>query len=355
MQLLAKWINPVQSGMVGLDIGSGSVKLLGLRPSSSGWTATCAAWSDIEPTEDKAQRHSHTLKAIQACFSEVPAQFARYAVCGLSGPDAAVRGFAFPKMPEDETEKAVKFEAQQVCPMDMRNSVLDYQLMHSVGTDEESQKKHSGILVAGTEQAVNERCRLVKEAGAKTVLVDADGLAALNCLSELENLDDYRTLALIDMGRLFTNVIVLGSNGLPFVRDLNTGSDALIEQICQAAGRDAETVRNCLWGRTNEPMPDDILMAIHHAVRPLIMSINETLRFYANQEKGTFAEKVFLCGGAALVRPLAELLGEALPTNVTVFDPFQTIRVDAAVTGAQMLKTRGPAFVVAAGLAMRTV
>lgn len=57
MQLLDKWLNPAQSGVVGLDIGSGAVKLLALRSTSSGWTAVCAAWSVVEPSDDKAQQH----------------------------------------------------------------------------------------------------------------------------------------------------------------------------------------------------------------------------------------------------------------------------------------------------------
>ena len=278
MQLLKKWINPVQSGLVGLDIGSGAVKLLALRSSSSGWTAACAAWSEIEPTEDKSQRQAHTREAIRTCLSAVPAQSARYAVCGLSGPDAAVRGFSFPMMPGDAMEQAVRFEAQQVCPMDMRHSVLDYQLMQTLDKDENAAAKQSGILVAGTEQAIGERCRMVKDAGGKVVLMDADGLAALNCLSELENLDRCRTAALIDIGRHFTNVILLGSNGLPFVRDLNTGSQSLIEEVCGATGRDAETVRAALWDAAETPIPEDVLSALYQAARPLIVSITETLK-----------------------------------------------------------------------------
>ena len=355
MQLLKKWINPVQRGLVGLDIGSGAVKLLGLRTGSSGWTAACAAWSEIEPTEDKTQRCANTLEAIRNCLSAAPMHSARYAVCGLSGPDAAVRGFSFPTMPGAAMEQAVRFEAQQVCPMDMRHSVLDYQLMRAVGKDEESAAKQTGLLVAGTEQAISERCRLVKEAGGKVVLMDADGLAALNCLSELENLNGFRTAALIDIGRQFTNVILLGSDGLPFVRDLNVGGQTLIEEVCRTTGRDAETVRAAMWNITESPMPDDLLSALYQAARPLMMNITETLKFYSTQEGGTFAEKVYLCGGGATVRLLTELLSDALPTDVSVFDPFKTIRFDESIPGGELLKTRGPAFAVAAGLAMRTI
>lgn len=355
MQLLNKWINPVQSGVFGLDIGSGSVKLLGLCHSSSGWTATCAAWSDIEPTPDKAKQYFHTIRAIRKCIEQAPEHSARYAVCGLSGPDAVVRGFDFPPLPPESVEQAVRFEAQQVCPMEMRHSVLDYQLMQSVDGSKERAQKRCGVLVAGTEQVIEDRSRQVKEAGGKIVLMDADGLAALNCLSELVNLDVYKTVALIDMGRRFTNVIVLGPNGLPFVRDLDTGGDTMTAQICQVTGCDTQTVQAALWGVSDKPIPDAIQVALHQAARPLVTSINETLKFYSTQGRGTFAEKVYLCGGVTLVRPLTELLCDALPTEVAVLDPFKTIHYDEAITGADLLKTRGPAFVVAAGLAMRTV
>lgn len=355
MQLLKKWINPVQNGLVGLDIGSGAVKLLSLRSTSSGWTATCAAWAEIEPSDDKAIRHANTLEAIRACLSQTAAGAGTYAVCGLSGPDAAVRGFTFPTLPSEAVEQAVHFEAQQVCPMDMHRSVLDYQMLLPCASASEAAPKQSGVMVAGTEQAISERCRLVKEAGAKTALMDADGLAALNCLSELEDLSVYRTVALIDLGRSYTNIIMLGDNGLPFVRDLNTGSEALIALVAEKTSRDADAVRQMMWAADKETLPDDVMVAFHHAARPLVMNINETLKYYASQEKSPFAEKVFLCGSVAQVHPLAELLSDALPTDVTVFDPFAAIRVAPSITGAELLKTRGPAFVVAAGLAMRTV
>lgn len=354
MQVLKQLLNPVQSGLIGLDIGSGAVKLVALRSASSGWRASCAAWAEIVPSEDKATQRSNTLEAVRACLSRIPSSSGRYAVCGLSGPDAAVRGFTFPTLPLDALEKAVRFEAQQVSPMDMQHAVLDYQLLMP-SADAEGPKTQSGVMVAGVEQAVNERCRLVKEAGAKVALMDADGLAALNCLSELEDLALYRTVALIDLGAHYTNVIMLGANGLPFVRDLNTGSESLIAQAAEKTEQAVETVCQWIWDADGEPMPEAGRMAFHQAARPLAMNINETLKYYASQEKSPFVERVYLCGAGAMVRPLVDLLCDALPTEVSVFDPFAAIRFDSSVTGAELLTTRGPAFTAAAGLAMRTV
>jgi len=355
MKVLEKWVNSVQNGLCGLDIGSAAVKLVNLRKGSSGYTAVCAAWAEIEPSGDASDKelYSSKLQAVRRCVQQVPAGLARYAVSGLSGPDAAVRGFNFPPLPVEAIEQAVRFEAQQVCPMDIRHSVLDYQLMQSDSV--QTVQKRSGVLVAGTEQAIGQRSRLVKEAGLSLVLLDADGLAALNCLAACEPLDQYQTVVLIDLGMRYINIIILGPNGLPFVRDLDCGGTAIIAQIAQATGQTIEQVRQALWPTRPAAAPAAVLAKLHEAIRPAVQSISETLKFYASQEKTPFAEKVYLCGSGATVKPLVELLSDALPTEVAVFDPFKKIRVEDNAVGAELLAQHGTVFVTAAGLAMRTV
>lgn len=353
MLLLDKWIKSVQNGTVGLDVGSGAVKLVSLSAAASGWTASGAAWSDVASSEDApCGDHAAALEAVRGCVQAAPSLSMRRVVCGLSGPSASVRGFSFPAMPDDAVEQAVRLEAQQVCPMELNHSVLDFQLMQS---DQQASSKQSGVLVAGIDQAIVERCKLVKEAGGRIALMDADGLAALNCLTELEDLDHFQTVALLDIGQRYTNVIMLGPNGLPFVRDIDNGGAALTAQIAEATGQTIEQVQAALWRESDAAMPGALLAALHQAARPLLLSINETLKFYATQEKCPFVEKVYLCGGTTLVRPLVELLIDALPTTVELFDPFKKIRFDDDIDGADLLRTRGPALVVAAGLAMRTV
>lgn len=355
MKILENWVNSGQNGLFGLDIGSSAVKLVSLRKTGGKFTAVCAAWADIDAAEGAGDQvpYARTLEAVRRCVQQVPATSARYAVCGLSAPDAAVRGFNFPPMPIEAIEQAVRFEAQQVCPMDIRHSVLDYQLMRT--GDAGAVQKRSGILVAGTQQAIDQRSRLVKEAGASLALLDADGLAALNGLAAIEPLDGYQTVALIDLGMQFTNVIVVGPSGQPFVRDLTVGGTVVIEKIALITGRTVPMVHEALWPTAFQPTPPDVLTALHQAVRSLTQNISETLKYYATEEKIPFAEKVYLCGAGATVKPLVELLSDALPTEVAVFDPFKTIQIDPAAVGAELLSCRGPALVTATGLAMRTV
>ena len=63
----------------------------------------------------------------------------------------------------------------------------------------------------------------------------------------------------------------------------------------------------------------------------------------------------FLCGGFALIDAFVEFLTDALSVPVEMLNPFSTILHDPGVSGNETLEKDGPAFAVAAGLAMRTL
>jgi len=98
-----------------------------------------------------------------------------------------------------------------------------------------------------------------------------------------------------------------------------------------------------------------VLLALNDAIRPLANAINETLRFYSFQEKGAGLDSIYLSGGLAQTGSFVEFLADALPAPVHILNPFEAMPVDDAIPNAAELIQSGPAFAVAAGLAMRMV
>ena len=90
-------------------------------------------------------------------------------------------------------------EAQQVCPLDMNQSTLDYQLIETPDTDHSKTaakaKPRRGVMAVGTHRAIQGQTDLLAEAGARVLMVDVDSLAMLNCLNELELIDQQETAA----------------------------------------------------------------------------------------------------------------------------------------------------------------
>ncbi|MBL7214931.1 MAG: type IV pilus assembly protein PilM [Phycisphaerae bacterium] len=356
--LLSKFQTQIE--LVGLDIGTASVKLIRLLKDADGYTASVAVKQDISTdpkNEDKS--HKKITEAVKECLKKANLS-GQNIVCGISGPEVVVRGFKFPPLPDAAIEQAVRLEAQQVCPFDSKQMLIDYQLIEN--TEVTGQQKtakvfpRSGVMVACTENVVKEKTGILTEAGAKPLLVDSDALASLNCLNQLEWLDGNDTVAVIDVGWEYTNIVIYGQDGLPFVRDLNNAGRQIVQKISGELELSQEQVRKALASReTSTEMRNKMLLALNNAIRPLALAINETLRFYSFQEKTSGVEKIFLCGGFSLLNTFTEFFSDALPADVELLNPFEKIKCRAGDEGNELLKKYGPGLVVATGLAMRTI
>jgi type IV pilus assembly protein PilM len=351
-------LNHQKIELAGLDIGSSTVKLVRLSKSQDGYALIAADCETIAPSpDDKEQERRNRVDAIKTCLQKADFRNGNV-VCGISGPEVVVRGFSFPPLPEQAIEQAVQMEARQVCPLDMKRSVLDYQLIETptAAADAGPAIARQGVMTVGTENAIREQTELLKEAGAKPLMVDVSALALLNCLNELNLSDTRETVAIIDIGHALTNVIVYGADGLPFVRDINIAGADIIETISRQTELPQSKIREILaQHNVSEPLDGKLLLALNNAIRPLVNAINETLRFYSFQEKTTGVDRILLCGGFAMVDAFIEFLTDAVSTPIELLNPFSTIRCDSVANGNEILEKDGPGFAVAAGLAMRTL
>ncbi len=360
--MLTKLLNKLKThiDLVGLDIGSTSVKLVQLLKAPDGYTVSAAVQEQIESKpEEQKNDQPQVIAAVKKCLKKANLK-SHNVVCGIAGPEVVVRGFNFPPLPEVAVEQAVRMEAQQVCPFESKNMALDYQLVENREVTEEQKAAkvlpRSGLMVACTQDLVKEKTHILTEAGAKPLLVDSDALALLNCFNELNLADTDGTVAVIDIGWTLTNVIIYGKDGLPFVRDLNNAGKQVIQRISRELQISEEEVCRALRGQENSgPMQNKILLAMNNAIRPLAMAINETLRFYSFQEKTSEVEKIYLCGGFSLVDTFVEFLSDAMPVQTQILNPFEKIRWDAGKEGNELIETCGAGLALAAGLAMRTI
>jgi len=343
---------------VGLDIGSSAVKLVALRKDDAGYTVTAAGIAEIAPATSSCQadgdsednnhhRKTDTIKAIHECLASTGRK-AKLAVCGLSGPEVAVRDFEFPLLSASEIDGAVSFEASQVCPLDAAESTVDY---HLIPDDDD---KTRGILVAATNALIKSKEKLAKDSALKCVLMDVEGLALLNCFKGLADGSDEPTTAILNVGSSGTTVAIMGGNGRPFIRDTTFAGDDIIKQIAADKYMSTEDVKGILSG-DSAGAQKELHDSLEKACLELIVNVSETLRYYATHEQSTPVEKILVCGGFALTKGFVELLNSRLEVEALLWNPFEKVPCDPAQQLGDICDKRGPALAVAAGLAMRTV
>ena len=183
--------------------------------------------------------------------------------------------------------------------------------------------------------------------------MDVDGLAMLNCYRETNQIIQGQTITILNVGSSCATLAILGDDNSVFVRDIHHAGEHIIAEIATAKSLAREWVKEILQkdGLISPQLEDDI---VKKSCQRLIGDVTDTLRYYTAQQKSAFIDKIYLCGGFALVNGFAEFLGSHLPAKVILWNPFEKINCQDS-RYKDVVQKNGPALAVAAGLAMRSI
>jgi type IV pilus assembly protein PilM len=263
-------------------------------------------------------------------------------------------------MEAEEIDKAVLSEAEQACPFDEGQFIVDYQLFNnssgsmSGSGNSQTGREIRGMFAAATMDFVGHKSQLVKAASLNRVLMDVDGLALLNCFSEFEKPEHTDATAVICVGSKFTNFAILSGDGIPFVRDIPHAADEIINNVANKHNVSSEVVQDILNGSSDKKIAE-FKGSMESACTRLTGDIAQTLRYYSAQEGQCEVGRIFVCGGFARAKGFIELLNAQLPTKAVLWNPLEKMRIDSAAHGIEVVKEYGCGLALAAGLAMRTI
>src|SRR5262245_53286525 len=114
--------------LIGVDIGSHTVKVSQLRRSGDGFELEKFGFAEIypngeRPTDPREQQNAKAIALKQALQSgDIQARHTVAAVCGES---IIVRYLQLPEMPEDELKKALQWEAEEYIPFRLSEVNID--------------------------------------------------------------------------------------------------------------------------------------------------------------------------------------------------------------------------------------
>jgi type IV pilus assembly protein PilM len=310
---------------LGLDIGSAFVKTVVIN--------------------ENQQNDENIIESVKQCLGGFDST--RMAVAGLCGNDVAVRRFSFPALPAEQMDNAAQFEASQVMPIDIKKSSVDYQVINSENNN------HRGILAAATNDHIEEKRNLISSSGLKCCMMDVNGLALINCYQNTCDEQIEKAVAIIDVGSEYTNIAIIGPDDFPFIRDLKKGADSVLETVSEKSGKQISEIKKII--ETGQSFDETVSKHFYDANRKMIIDINETLRYYSNQEAKLEIGKILICGGFSLCEDFLSLMSSHLPAEVSLWNPFEKINYEQTSDYGKLLNDKGPAMALAAGLAMRTI
>jgi type IV pilus assembly protein PilM len=343
--------------VVGLDIGSSTVKAVELRPAGKGFKVTAFG---VEPVPadsivDGAIIDGGGVADAIRRLLDGKAFKAKDVAASLSGNAVIVKKISLPTMTEAELSESIYWEAEQYIPFDIQDVNLDYQILNP-GTSEEANGTMEVLLVAAKKEKVADYTGVISQAGRVPVLVDVDAFALQNAYEVNYGLDPNEVVVLLNAGASAVNINILSGQQSLFTRDISTGGNAYTEAVQKELNLPFESAEQAKKGEPIDGVTiEEVRTVITAMTDNLLLEIQKTFDFYKASATTDRIDRILLSGGACAVDGFAAALEERFNSPVEMFDPFRKIAFDTQKLGVEDRDRLAPMAAVAVGLALRKV
>jgi type IV pilus assembly protein PilM len=351
---------------IGLDIGSHSIKVVGIQMNSKGPFLTHAGIKEI-PYGEQRDDPTFISEAIKAVYREAGLNPGKVNLT-LSGADIHIRQITLPSMPKSELREAVRWEMKNHLPFPVESAQIDFHILGESG--EKDLKKLDLVAVACPRHLIDRLLAIAEGAGLKPVHLGVGPFALQNLMSAFGHFQKEGVIGLVDLGAEKTGIYLFQAGVLQFSREVTPGGMDLTRAIME--GMDSDEEHPLLYDRAEKikqemGIPSQVFYEktedqssngskIPYLVRPvlerLMAEIARSLDYYRNQSHLERIDRLYLTGGGANTKNIATYLSETLRLPVERLNPFDRILSDAKKIDAQFLDQKGPAFAVALGTAI---
>jgi type IV pilus assembly protein PilM len=339
--------------IVGIDIGSSSVKLVQLREAKGGYQLVTLGMALLPPEAIVDNAIMDSTSVVEAIRNLVESQKVKTknVATSISGHSVIIRKVQLPIMTEEELEASIQWEAEQYIPFEISEVNLDFQIL---GSDPKDPSQMTVILVAAKKDFVNDYMAVFKECGLAPVVMDIDCFALENAFEVNHGCGENEVVALINMGASAMNVNILKGGGTVFTRDIQVGGNMFNEEIQKRLGLNGEDAEKAkLGGEVEGVEPETVAEVVADAAETLAQEVQRSLDFFSATSADEKVQKLFIAGGIAKAPQVLLALEHRLGIPVEVFDPFQQIEVNEKEFDPEYIHAVGPLYTIATGLAMR--
>ncbi|MBT8068904.1 MAG: pilus assembly protein PilM [Gammaproteobacteria bacterium] len=349
MKLFGKKTDPV----IGLDIGSTSVRLLQLSRRGSGYRIDHFA---IEPlgegvVVDKAVQDVEAISNAISRAVRASGTRAKNCAIAVSGSAVFTKTISLPAdLAEADIESQVQIEANQYIPYPLDEVSLDFEVL---GPSPRNVDLMDILLAASKSENVESRQDAIDSAGLKAKVVDVEAFAIANAFELIRNRDGVNrndAVGFFDIGYDLTTLLVIKGGRVIYTRDHPFGGHQLQEEIQRRYDMTAE---QAAFFERNEEAPQDFEEEVLEPFQlNIVHQISRALQFYASSNEYSNISTIYLSGGGASLKGLAPMVQQELGMTTRVADPVTGLDLaqNVAVT---VLKRNANNLMIAMGLALR--
>ena len=347
-------------GILGLDIGSSSVKIMELKETKRGYQLVHFGMVPLQSEAIVDGAFMNTGMVVDAIMDLIQKEKVKTkdVVTSVSGHSVIIKKISLPQMTEEELEENIQWEAEQYIPFDINDVEMDVQILGEDDTDVGQMKV---ILVAAKKDIITDYTQAINEAGLNPIIMDIDCFAIENMFELNYEIEPNQTVVLANVGASIININILKGGVSVFTRDITMGGNQFTEEIqkqLNVSYEEAEALK--LGGELGSPsdtteaiIPQEVGGIIRSVSETLAAEIQRSLDFYSATSVEDQVTKIYLSGGTSKIPGLPGIIEGKLGIATEVVNPFQAIEIDEKRFDMNHLQEVAPMAAVTVGLALR--
>lgn len=356
--------------LLGLDIGTTSIKVVVLKESVSGVAIVDYRVEEFPLSTEKKENVplEVVLEGLRKCLEGINLKKMKI-VTVVSGQRVSVRKVLIPHMPKEELLEAIKWEAKEHIPFPIENAVIDYHILGEV-TDKGA-KKIELLVVAVEKFIIDQHLSLLQNVQIKPASITVTPFALADVLRKSDYLKPDEALAVVRSGADTTAINIFSGENLVFNREIPLGGNsltrAMVGTLISDSGQvdldinQAEILKKD-WGIPDEKNPQQLTpeissLQIAPLMRPVLErlanEIRRSLDYYREESRGKRVSKVVLLGGNAELKGLPEFLNSALGLTVEICHPLNNIELEMPEDRKKELDQLSPRLAIALGASLQ--
>jgi type IV pilus assembly protein PilM len=354
--------------VLGVDVGSSSIKVVQLK--KKGGKAVLETYGELAlgpyagieigratnlPMEKIAEALRDLLKE-----ANVTTKSSGISIASSSSLLSFIR---MPDMDPKQLANMIPIEARKYIPVPITEVALDWWIVpkqeNSFSSDFEKPQAQ-GASAAPKDKSID----------VLLVVIHNDVLTHLNQISQTVGLDSsfyeieifssmrsvvdqsLESVMIFDMGAGTTKLYVIDRGILRASHTINRGSQEITLALARSLGSsigDAEHIKRTV-GISKEPVNKNVAEIISLNLDYVFSETNRVIASFERKHNKSIS-KVILTGGGSLLKGFLDLARQRFQTEVVLGDPFS--KTEAPAFLEPVLKTAGPEFAVAIGIALR--
>ena len=340
------------SNLVGVDIGSSSIKVCQLRDGRKGLELVRLGFAQL-PTQTIVDGHVMNSGAVVETLSRVFHDRKikqRDVAMSVSGQSVIIRKITVPMMTPAELGEQIQWEAEQHIPFDIKDVQIDYEVLR--------RRPEAGqmdlLLVAAKKDEISDYAQLARDAKLRPQVVDIDAFTIQNVFEFSRGLPPDQTVALINVGASLSTLNIVARGVSTFTRDIANGGNLISDEIRKRLGISFEQAEDFKCGRSEAGAPPfQVAQVMESVIDSIAGEIQRSLDFFMATSGEAEIARIFLMGGTARIALLPQAIERRARVAVEVFSPLEKIGVDTASVDPTLLSAVSSQLAVALGLAMR--